>query len=74
MRLPFIPPAELSPEQKLLYDDMKAGMSNGSCAHGAVMIFTSLIFVSSDGMSQSREARTSAAVTLPCLPPKCPMT
>jgi hypothetical protein len=24
MRLPFIPPAELSPEQKLLYDDMKS--------------------------------------------------
>ena len=27
MRLPFIPPAELSPEQKLLYDDMKAGIA-----------------------------------------------
>ncbi len=40
----------------------------------SVMICTSLIFVSSDGMAQSREARTSAAVTLPCLPPKCPMT
>jgi 4-carboxymuconolactone decarboxylase len=25
--LPFIPPAELSPEQKLLYDDMKAGIA-----------------------------------------------
>jgi 4-carboxymuconolactone decarboxylase len=27
MRLPFIPPAELSPEQKLLYDDMKADIA-----------------------------------------------
>jgi hypothetical protein len=27
MRLPFIPPAQLSPEQKLLYDDMKAGIA-----------------------------------------------
>jgi hypothetical protein len=25
--LPFIPPAELSPEQKLLYDDMQAGIA-----------------------------------------------
>src|ERR1700689_947715 len=27
MRLPFIPPAELSAEQKPLYDDMKAGIA-----------------------------------------------
>jgi 4-carboxymuconolactone decarboxylase len=27
LRLPFIPPAELSPEQQLLYDDMKAGIA-----------------------------------------------
>ena len=27
MRLPFIPPAELSPEQKPLYGDMKAGIA-----------------------------------------------
>src|SRR5450631_2468428 len=27
MRLPFIPPAELSVEQKPLYDDMKAGIA-----------------------------------------------
>jgi 4-carboxymuconolactone decarboxylase len=27
VRLPFIPPAELSPEEKLLYDDMKAGIA-----------------------------------------------
>jgi hypothetical protein len=27
MRLPFIPPAAVSPEQKLLYDDMKAGIA-----------------------------------------------
>jgi 4-carboxymuconolactone decarboxylase len=27
MRMPFIPSAELSPEQKLLYDDMKAGIA-----------------------------------------------
>jgi 4-carboxymuconolactone decarboxylase len=27
MRLPLIPPTELSPEQRLLYDDMKAGIA-----------------------------------------------
>ena len=35
---------------------------------------TSFDLVSPDGMAQFREARTSAAVTLPCLPPKCLMT
>jgi hypothetical protein len=35
---------------------------------------TSFDLVSPDGVDQSREARTSAAVTLPCLPPKCLMT
>ena len=26
MRLPLIPPAELTPEQRPVYDDMKAGI------------------------------------------------
>jgi len=29
MRLPLIPPADLTPEQRLLYDDMRAGIEKG---------------------------------------------
>jgi hypothetical protein len=45
MRLPLIPPAELTPDQKTLYDEMRKGIASnfnafkgarGRCADGAV--------------------------------------
>jgi hypothetical protein len=34
MRLPLIPPTELSPEQRSLYDDMHEGISKSRHAEG----------------------------------------
>jgi hypothetical protein len=66
-------PAKPPPMMTTRFCFVGAGSGRDNVSRGRVSC-TSLIFVSSDRMAQSREARTSAAVTLPCLPPKCPMT